>query len=121
MIFLLLPNLKALVPPPTSVAENSYDAFSEYLVEKKHLGGLLILLPTNRGDKESADDKGKVKGVLTELEKLLVHEQVPVSHSFSLIYKQIAQFDSTSITLVILDILHFFVKPQQICYIAPLV
>lgn len=69
--------------PPTSVAENSYDAFSEYLVEKKHLGGLLILLPTNRGgDKESADDKGKVKGVLTELEKLVVHEQVPVSHSF---------------------------------------
>lgn len=83
MIFLLLPNLKAPVLPPASVAENSYDAFSEYLVEKKHLGGLLILLPTNRGgDKETADDKGKVKGALTELEKLLVHEQVPVSHSF---------------------------------------
>jgi hypothetical protein len=82
MIFLLLPNLKALVRPPGSVAENSYDAFSEYLVEKKQLGGLLILLPTNQGDKDSADDKGQVKGVLTELEKLLVHEQVPVSHSF---------------------------------------
>ncbi|WVZ95586.1 hypothetical protein U9M48_041330 [Paspalum notatum var. saurae] len=44
----------------------------EYLADKKHLGGLLILLPTNH-----TDDKGQVKGVLTELERLLVHEQVP--------------------------------------------
>lgn len=56
----------------------------EYLVEKKQLGGLLILLPTNRGDKDSADDKGQVKGVLTELEKLLVHEQVPYPVYFAL-------------------------------------
>ncbi|AQK58015.1 hypothetical protein ZEAMMB73_Zm00001d052758 [Zea mays] len=56
----------------------------EYLVEKKQLGGLLILLPTNQGDKDSADDKGQVKGVLTELEKLLVHEQVPYPVYFAL-------------------------------------
>ncbi|KAJ1266766.1 hypothetical protein BS78_07G003500 [Paspalum vaginatum] len=51
----------------------------EYLADKKHLGGLLILLPTNH-----TDDKGQVKGVLTELEKLLVHEQVsyPVYFAF---------------------------------------
>ena len=65
-----------------SVTENSYNAFSEYLAEKKHLGGLLILLPTKLSNKDSAGnnvDKGQVKGVLAELEKLLVHEEVPVS------------------------------------------
>ncbi|KAK3122483.1 hypothetical protein QOZ80_8AG0614270 [Eleusine coracana subsp. coracana] len=52
----------------------------EYLAEKKHLGGLLILLPTKLGSKDAAgdnDDKGKVNSVLAELEKLLVHEEVP--------------------------------------------
>jgi hypothetical protein len=81
MILLELPNLKALVLP-SSVAENSCNAFSEYLAEKKHLGGLLILLPTKLSDKDGAGnniDKGQVKSVLAELEKLLVHEEVPVS------------------------------------------
>jgi hypothetical protein len=70
-----------LVLPST---DNSYNAFSEYLVEKKHLGGLLILLPTKLSDKDGTGndvDKGQVKGVLDELEKLLVHEEVPVSKS----------------------------------------
>ncbi|XP_062191677.1 uncharacterized protein LOC133895398 [Phragmites australis] len=52
----------------------------EYLAEKKHLGGLLILLPTKLSSKAGAgsnDGKGQVKGVLAELEKLLVHEEVP--------------------------------------------
>ncbi|PUZ49732.1 hypothetical protein GQ55_6G002500 [Panicum hallii var. hallii] len=52
----------------------------EYLAEKKHLGGLLILLPTKLSDKDGAGnniDKGQVKSVLAELEKLLVHEEVP--------------------------------------------
>ncbi|CAL5009231.1 unnamed protein product [Urochloa decumbens] len=48
----------------------------EYLAEKKHLGGLLILLPTKLGDKDDVD-KGQVKGVLAEIEKLLVHKEVP--------------------------------------------
>ncbi|CAL5004640.1 unnamed protein product [Urochloa decumbens] len=48
----------------------------DYLAEKKHLGGLLILLPTKLGDKDDMD-KGQVKGVLAEIEKLLVHEEVP--------------------------------------------
>ncbi|TVU43853.1 hypothetical protein EJB05_10353 [Eragrostis curvula] len=52
----------------------------EYLAEKKHLGGLLILLPTKLGGENGAgsnDNKGKVKNMLAELEKLLVHEEVP--------------------------------------------
>ncbi|GJN39937.1 hypothetical protein PR202_gb29091 [Eleusine coracana subsp. coracana] len=51
-----------------------------YLAEKNHLGGLLILLPTKLGSKDAAgdnDDKGKVNSMLAELEKLLVHEEVP--------------------------------------------
>ncbi|OEL27869.1 Nicalin [Dichanthelium oligosanthes] len=53
---------------------------TEYLVEKKHLGGLLILLPTNLSGKDAAGndvDKGQVKGVVAELERLLVHQEVP--------------------------------------------
>lgn len=50
------------------------------MAEKKHLGGLLILLPTNlsaKNGEENNDDKGQPKRVLAELEKLLVHEEVP--------------------------------------------
>uniref|UniRef100_A0A453S4U7 Nicalin n=1 Tax=Aegilops tauschii subsp. strangulata TaxID=200361 RepID=A0A453S4U7_AEGTS len=53
---------------------------SEYLAEKKHLGGLLILLPRNISAKNvegNNDDKGEPKNVLAELEKLLMHEEVP--------------------------------------------
>ncbi|KAM3191372.1 hypothetical protein ACQJBY_068951 [Aegilops geniculata] len=52
----------------------------EYLAEKKHLGGLLILLPRNISAKNvegNNDDKGEPKNVLAELEKLLMHEEVP--------------------------------------------
>ena len=85
-----------------SVTENSYNAFSEYLAEKKHLGGLLILLPTKLSDKDSAGnnvDKGQVKGVLAELEKLLVHEEVPVSANPFIIE---AKTTNASIALLIL-------------------
>ncbi|EMS68245.1 Nicalin-1 [Triticum urartu] len=54
--------------------------YSEYLAEKKHLGGLLILLPRNISAKNvegNNDDKGEPKNVLAELEKLLMHEEVP--------------------------------------------
>ena len=57
--------------------------YSEYLSEKKHLGGLLILLPRNISTKNvegNNDDKGEPKNVLAELEKLLMHEEVPVSY-----------------------------------------
>jgi len=53
---------------------------------------LLILLPTKLSDKDGAGnnvDKGQVKGVLAELEKLLVHEEVPVSTKSLLSLKQI--------------------------------
>jgi hypothetical protein len=63
--------------------------YSEYLAEKKHLGGLLILLPTNLGAKNAEgnnDDVGQPKSVLAELEKLLVHAEVPVSRKFICIY-----------------------------------
>jgi hypothetical protein len=46
---------------------------------------LLILLPTNLGAKNgdvNGDDKGQPKSVLAELEKLLVHAEVPVSRKF---------------------------------------
>lgn len=59
--------------------------YSEYLAEKKHLGGLLILLPRNISAKNGEgnnDDKGEPKNVLSELEKLLMHEEVPVSYKF---------------------------------------
>ncbi|KAF0899554.1 hypothetical protein E2562_020760 [Oryza meyeriana var. granulata] len=52
----------------------------EYLVEKKHLGGLLILLPKKLNDEDTVannEGKGQVKGSLAELEKLLLHEEVP--------------------------------------------
>ncbi|KAL5229582.1 hypothetical protein ABZP36_028358 [Zizania latifolia] len=52
----------------------------EYLVQKKHLGGLLILLPEKFNDKDAAannDGNGQLKGALAELEKLLLHEEVP--------------------------------------------
>uniref|UniRef100_M8BDS8 Nicalin n=1 Tax=Aegilops tauschii TaxID=37682 RepID=M8BDS8_AEGTA len=55
--------------------------YSEYLAEKKHLGGLLILLPRNISAKNvegNNDDKGEPKNVLAELEKLLMHEEVPL-------------------------------------------
>jgi hypothetical protein len=58
------------------------NAYSEYLAEKKHLGGLLILLPT-KDVAGNNDDKVNVKSVLAELEKLLLHEEVPVSHEAS--------------------------------------
>ena len=61
-----------------------YLLYSEYLAEKKHLGGLLILLPTKLSVKNGEgnnDDKGQLKSVLAELEKLLVHEEVPVSYT----------------------------------------
>jgi hypothetical protein len=49
---------------------------------------LLILLPTKIGRKDVAgnnDDQVKAKSALAELEKLLVHEEVPVSHETSLL------------------------------------
>ncbi|KAG8086592.1 hypothetical protein GUJ93_ZPchr0010g11313 [Zizania palustris] len=52
----------------------------EYLVQKKHLGALLILLPEKFNDKDAAannDGNGQLKGALAELEKLLLHEEVP--------------------------------------------
>jgi hypothetical protein len=48
---------------------------------------LLILLPTKIGRKDVAgnnDDQVKAKSALAELENLLVHEEVPVSHEASL-------------------------------------
>ncbi|XP_006659731.2 nicalin [Oryza brachyantha] len=52
----------------------------EYLAEKKHLGGLLILLPKKLNDEDASansEGKGQVKSSLAELEKLLLHEEVP--------------------------------------------
>uniref|UniRef100_A0ACD5ZRP7 Uncharacterized protein n=1 Tax=Avena sativa TaxID=4498 RepID=A0ACD5ZRP7_AVESA len=67
----------ALVAP---LLELPLSFLREYLAEKKHLGGLLILLPTNLASKNaegSNDDKGQPKSVLAELEKLLLHQEVP--------------------------------------------
>ncbi|KAF0925305.1 hypothetical protein E2562_016004 [Oryza meyeriana var. granulata] len=52
----------------------------EYLAEKKHLGGLLILLPKKINDEDATannEGKGQLKDSLAELEKLLLHEEVP--------------------------------------------
>lgn len=64
---------------------------TEYITQRKPLGGLLFLLPQIFDFKDKAasrsedevHDKGLMKTVLAELEKLLVHANIPVSLSLS--------------------------------------
>lgn len=64
----------------------SFLIIAEYIEEKKPLGGLLLLLPQvfNPQNIDSKDEAGHdssvgIKEVLLELERLLVHANIPVS------------------------------------------
>lgn len=60
---------------------------AEYIEEEKPLGGLLLLLPQvfNSQNTDSEDESGHdsskavIKEVLLELERLLIHANIPVS------------------------------------------
>lgn len=56
---------------------------SDYIANKRPLGGLLLLLPQKISDKlggeQKNDDSGLVKKILVELEQLLIHAEIPVS------------------------------------------
>ena len=61
---------------------------TEYISQRKPLGGLLFLLPQmfNLGNREAATEgkyqireKELMKTVLAELERLLIHANIPVS------------------------------------------
>lgn len=60
---------------------------AECISQKKRLGGLLFLLPKIFGSDDTKNDgtkcpnngEGTVKNLLGELERLLVHENIPVS------------------------------------------
>lgn len=60
---------------------------TEYIAEKKPLGGILFLLPKMFGSENKGgmrtdhqdDGKGQLKNVLAELEQILIHNNLPVS------------------------------------------
>lgn len=72
----------------------SFTSYSDYLADKKYLGGLLILLPEKLNHEPNNEDKGQVKASLAELEQLLLHQQVPVSLNFLSFIMQPIQYYS---------------------------
>lgn len=73
------------------IRELNLTSLGEYIANKRPLGGLLLLLPPKPGDKSEGDSKnadnldeyGPLKNILVELEKLLIHSNIPYPVYFS--------------------------------------
>jgi len=61
---------------------------TDYITQKKPLGGLLFLLPevfnSENGRNKQIREKEKLNNVLAELEQLLIHANIPVSLNYIL-------------------------------------
>lgn len=86
------------------VRELNLTSLREYITNKRPLGGLLLLLPMKTSDKSDGDDKnkddsnghGSIKKTLVELERLLVHSNIPYPVYFA--------FEDEKINAILADV-----------------
>ena len=75
------------LPSPLLVTGISFWSCAECISQKKRLGGLLFLLPKilgldglkNEGTRCPNNGEGMIKDLLAQLERFLIHENIPVS------------------------------------------